>query len=160
MDDTLLELFAHQAWADAEHWRALDAFPAALEDNTIAKRLHHLHFVQRAFLSVWRGEPFQKTSLKDFPSMAALRDHARRYHKDVAVFLPTAGPRLEEPVLIPWIQDPPCRVTLRQSMLQAVMHSHYHRAQNATRLRERGGTPPITDLIVWLWKGSPPPEWP
>ena len=35
------------------------------------------------------------------------------------------------------------------------MHSHYHRGQNATRLRELGGEPPMTDLIVWYWKGRP-----
>jgi uncharacterized damage-inducible protein DinB len=39
------------------------------------------------------------------------------------------------------------------------MHSHYHRGQNATRLRELGGTPPNTDLIVWYWKGQPESEW-
>jgi uncharacterized damage-inducible protein DinB len=39
------------------------------------------------------------------------------------------------------------------------MHSHYHRGQNATRLRELGGEPPPTDLIVWYWKGRPAPEW-
>jgi uncharacterized damage-inducible protein DinB len=39
------------------------------------------------------------------------------------------------------------------------MHSHYHRGQNATRLRELGGTPPTTDYIVWLWKGRPQPAW-
>jgi uncharacterized damage-inducible protein DinB len=39
------------------------------------------------------------------------------------------------------------------------MHSHYHRGQNATRLRELGGEPPMTDLIVWYWKGRPRPDW-
>ena len=39
------------------------------------------------------------------------------------------------------------------------MHSQHHRAQNATRLRELGGKPPTTDLIVWYWKGRPAPHW-
>jgi len=26
------ELYAHQEWADAEHWRAFEAHPAALAD--------------------------------------------------------------------------------------------------------------------------------
>jgi uncharacterized damage-inducible protein DinB len=39
------------------------------------------------------------------------------------------------------------------------MHSHHHRGQNATRLRELGGVPPSTDLIVWYWKGKPTPSW-
>jgi uncharacterized damage-inducible protein DinB len=39
------------------------------------------------------------------------------------------------------------------------MHSHFHRGQNATRLRELGGEPPTTDYIFWLWKGRPKPVW-
>jgi uncharacterized damage-inducible protein DinB len=39
------------------------------------------------------------------------------------------------------------------------MHSHYHRGQNATRLRELGGDPPGTDLITWIWKGRPAASW-
>ena len=30
---------------------------------------------------------------------------------------------------------------------------------NAVILRELGGEPPATDLIVWLWKGRPAPDW-
>ena len=39
------------------------------------------------------------------------------------------------------------------------MHSQYHRGQNAMILRELGGEPPTTDLIVWHWKGRPDPDW-
>ena len=35
MDSYLNELYAHQAWADAEHWRAIEAHPAALSDKAI-----------------------------------------------------------------------------------------------------------------------------
>lgn len=53
MNRLLRDLYYHQAWADAEHWRALEAFPTALEDTTLRGRLHHYHFVQHAFL--WLG---------------------------------------------------------------------------------------------------------
>jgi uncharacterized damage-inducible protein DinB len=39
------------------------------------------------------------------------------------------------------------------------MHSHYHRGQNATRLRELGGVPPGTDFIEWLREGQPSARW-
>ena len=39
------------------------------------------------------------------------------------------------------------------------MHSHYHRGQNATRFRELGGEPPMTDFIVWLRDGQPAARW-
>src|SRR5574339_581065 len=100
----LLDLFRHQAWADAEHWRALKAAPEALDDHAIRERLCHLHLVQQAFL--WavraRGDRFTAWKPEDYPDL---------------------------------------------------------RAQNATRLRELGGAPPLTDLIVWWWKGRPEPAW-
>jgi hypothetical protein len=50
MTTYLHELYAHQEWADAEHWRAFEDFPAALADLAIRSRLHHIHLVQSAFL--------------------------------------------------------------------------------------------------------------
>jgi uncharacterized damage-inducible protein DinB len=43
--------------------------------------------------------------------------------------------------------------------MQAAMHSHYHRGQNATRLRELGGVPPATDFIMWVRNGQPNARW-
>ena len=34
------------------------------------------------------------------------------------------------------------------------MHSHYHRAQIATRLRELSGQPPLTNFNIWIWDGK------
>ena len=65
---------------------------------------------------------------------------------------------LLETVEVPWFK-PPAKITVRHALMQAAMHSHYHRGQNATRLRELGGTPPTTDFIVWLHKGQPLAHW-
>jgi len=43
--------------------------------------------------------------------------------------------------------------------MQAVMHSQWHRGQNATRLRELGGEPPTLDLIVWIANNRPAAAW-
>ena len=70
MNSYLDELYAHQAWADAEHWRALEAHPAALADNAIRERLLHIHLVQHGFL--WVTSPqrteFAFKKIEDFPS--------------------------------------------------------------------------------------------
>ena len=63
--------------------------------------------------------------------------------------------RLQETIGMPWFKDPPLSITVEDALTQCAMHSHYHRGQNATRLRELGGDPPMTDFIVWLWKGRP-----
>ena len=40
-------------------------------------------------------------------------------------------------------------------LLQALTHSQHHRGQNASRMRQLGGKPPMTDFIVWYATGRP-----
>ncbi len=161
MRDWLTDLFQHQEWADAEHWRAIRDHPAASADSAIGARLHHIHLVQRSFLSVCRGEQPERPSLESFGGMDQLCAYARSYHEDVRPWLADITPdRLQQSVSIRWFKDPPLQLPVSQALTQAVMHSHYHRGQNASRLRELGGEPPMTDFIVWLWKGQPSSTWP
>lgn len=161
MNSYLEELYAHQEWADAEHWRASEAHPRALADKAIRERLLHIHLVQHGFL--WITGPgtsgFEFKKLEDFPSMAELKKYGRQGLADLKELVRTATQEQIEGIIeIPWFQ-PPARVSRRQALTQAAMHSHYHRGQNATRLRELGGAPPMTDFIVWLHKGQPAAQW-
>lgn len=161
MSSFLDELYAHQAWADAEHWRAFEGHPLALDDKAIRKRLLHIHQVQHAFL--WLTGPrtsgFAFKKLEDFPSMADLKKYAQLGLEEVNEQLNKTGQDgLEAVVEVPWFR-PAVWISVRQAMTQAAMHSHYHRGQNATRLRELGGVPPMTDFIAWLRDGKPAPRW-
>ena len=51
---------AHQAWADAEHWRAIETHAPAARDSAIGIRLHHIHMVQRVFMGVFEGGATQR----------------------------------------------------------------------------------------------------
>jgi len=155
------ELYAHQEWADAEHWRAFEAHPAALGDKAIRERLLHIHQVQHAFLWVAgpRTSEFAFKKLEDFPSMADLKQYAQQGLEEMNELLKkTVQDRMEEVIEVPWFK-PPVKISRRHGLTQAAMHSHYHRGQNATRLRELGGAPPTTDFIVWLQKGQPKGQW-
>ena len=161
MSSYLDELYAHQEWADAEHWRAFEAHPAALADKAIRERLLHIHLVQHGFL--WVTAPqraeFAFKKLEDFPSMADLKTYARHGLVQMQERLKnTDHARMEELIEVPWFK-PPLKITVRHALTQAAMHSHYHRGQNATRLRELGGEPPMTDFIVWLRNGQPAAQW-
>jgi len=162
MNPLLRDFYGHQEWADAELWRAIGAHAAARDDKAIRDRLHHIAIVQRAFS--WatgdRSEPFLFTTPEDFRSFDDLRAYARDHHDRISAFIATVSDaRLDERVVIPWFQDPPLTLTVAEALTQCAMHSHYHRGQNATRLRELGGEPPGTDLIVWYWKGRPAAAW-
>lgn len=162
MKRVLSDLYAHQAWASAEHWRAILATAAAAADPALHNRLHHITQVQQYFLWVARGAraPISPSKASDFATLADLSVAARRADADALVFVESMDEALiDVPVAIPWFKNPPLTLALGQALLQASMHSHYHRGQNATRLRELGGEPPLTDLIVWYWKGRPAPRW-
>jgi uncharacterized damage-inducible protein DinB len=162
MNPLLRDLYGHQTWADAEGWRAIEAHPPACDDAAIRARLHHIHLVQRAFrwIAGGRESPLALTTPADFASLAALKTYARDYHDEIAHFVSTlTAERLDTLIDIPWFKEPPLRITVAEALTQCAMHSHYHRGQNATRLRELGGEPPTTDLIVWYSKGRPAPAW-
>ena len=162
MNRLLRDLYYHQAWADAEHWKALESFPAALDDGVLRNRLHHYHFVQHAYLWLAEadGKLFTRTTLEDFKSSAMLKEYAREFNTQAGLFLDAAPEsRLQEDIVIPWGPKPPQPVTVELALTQAAMHSHHHRAQNAVRLHELGGKPPAGDFISWLWQGRPGPDW-
>jgi uncharacterized damage-inducible protein DinB len=161
MTSYLDELYTHQEWADAEHWRAFEAHAAALADKAIRERLLHIHLVQHGFLWVTSPErtDFAFKKLDDFPSMGDLKKYAQQGLKEMTELLKKTDPdRMEEIIDVPWFK-PPAKISVRHALTQAAMHSHYHRGQNATRLRELGGVPPMTDFIVRLRNGQPAAQW-
>lgn len=160
--NTLHDLYRHQAWADAEHWRTIAAFDKARNDEGIRKRLHHIHLVQYAFQ--WsvgdRSAPPRITTPDDFASFEDLREYARGFHATVDSYFGTlTDDRASTQIPMQWFQDPPLSITVAEALTQCVMHSQHHRGQNASRVRELGGEPPTVDYIVWLWKGRPAPVW-
>jgi uncharacterized damage-inducible protein DinB len=160
MKEIILDLFGHQAWADAEILKAISKNHAAMEDKTIRKRLNHLHQVQRAFLQIAQGATLDRKNLAEIDKWDDLIKSVIHYHETALSFIPIiTESRLGEVAAIPWFKDPPLRITIKELLLQAVMHTHQHRAQNVTRLRELGGEPPIVDLIMWYWKGRPIAVW-
>lgn len=155
------ELLAHQEWADAEHWRAFAGHSRALADQALYERLYHIHVVQHAFLWVMgpRTSPFDYKKPEDFAEPAALKSYGQQGLADLRKRLKSTDANSFEEILeVPWF-NPPLKISLRHALMQVAMHSHYHRAQNATRLRELGGVPPGTDFIIWLRDGRPEPRW-
>lgn len=161
MTPLLRDMFVHQEWADAEHWRAMSVVPAARESQPILRRLHHIHQVQRMF--VWavgdRAVTPAPSTPKDFKTFDELKIYARGAHEQIRQMVSQLLPeRLSEPIVMPWFPTR-CELAVESALVQMAMHSQYHRGQNAMILRELGGEPPTTDLIVWHWKGRPEPDW-
>ena len=88
MTTLLADLYGHQAWADAQHWRAIGAHQPARDDPAIRVRLHHIHIVQRAFL--WmvgdRKTDFAMTKPEDFGSFEPENLRAHLPRRDSAAY--------------------------------------------------------------------------
>ncbi len=155
----IYDLLNHQFWADSIQWNALEKCLPALEDQKILIRLNHIHQGQHGFLlAVERREI--RLPPEEMKDPKALKTYAIQTHRMIREFMQNMTEiRLNEKVSIPWFKDPDFKISCAEVFMQMTFHSHYHRGQNATRLRELGGEPPLTDLIVWYWKGRPAPQW-
>jgi uncharacterized damage-inducible protein DinB len=159
--------FRHLEWAEAAEWSCVLGSEAVRGDQNLRDRLLHIHMVQQAFLHAWRAEPLDYQAAASL-DLDALLQWAKDYHAKMAAYLATlAESDLDGAFVVPWSTDAGRHfdremqpTTMGETLLQVYMHSTYHRGQVATRLRELGATPPLTDLIVWTWFGRPAPEWP
>lgn len=165
MTNLLSDLYRHMEWADATVWAAVMNCERALADSKIRDTLYHIHMVQRAFVRVWRNEPRQ--SFPTFEETPAVMDWARSYYPEAFAHLQTlSNETLSKPMPVPWasmverlLGHAPEITTVGDTVLQAALHSLYHRGQVNARLRELGGEPPLVDYIAWIWMGRPAADW-
>lgn len=166
--EVLREFADHIAWADGRMWSAILSDPPAAEDARIVELMIHVHLVQRAFVDVWEGREVRLLGADDFDGPVAVCRFGRQCVDDLRSFLRAVDPAdLAREIDVPWARyfvpegrDAPAPTALGEVLLQAAMHSAYHRGQINARIREVGGTPPLVDYIAWLWGGRPDAEWP
>jgi uncharacterized damage-inducible protein DinB len=155
--DMLNALFKHQAWADAAILQTVRARPEAGKDEKLHATLHHIVMVQRAFLSLFLGRPFDMQ--KELQAPESLDDLERLFrdsHSEELSFVSTLQEAdLTRVIEMPWLDSRP---SLAEALMQVVMHSQNHRGQSLSRLRTLGGDPPTLDFIIWL-KERPAPKW-
>lgn len=152
----LVDLYRHQAWADDLHLNAVAAHAPSAADEVIRTRMAHIYAVQLFFRWMVEGKggtftPLDPASVTDLEKLA---EHVRQYHAEMVPFVESLeDARLAETVENPFAPPGPT-MTVAQALVQCAMHSHYHRGQNATRIRELGGEPTLTDFIAWIWFGG------
>lgn len=151
--ELLKELARHQAWADAEHWKVIRGNPALLEDEEIHKRLNHMLNAPLMLMALAAGEHPDPTVKKPPKPMDQLETDMAKMHEQLAAAIASAD--LERKIQLPRGPKGPFEAPVYVLLLQALTHSHHHRAQNAARMRALGATPPMTDYIVWYAQGRP-----
>jgi uncharacterized damage-inducible protein DinB len=162
----LQDLLKHMEWADASTWKAVSAVQGAASDARIRELLYHVHIVQRAYLQVWHGQSPDVPALASFADLPAIAAWARPIYPELVAFAARTGStQLSQELKVPWASELVKRygtaapATVGETVLQVILHSTHHRAQVASRVRELGGEPPLTDFISWVWRQRPGAEW-
>ena len=145
-------LFAHIAWADNSLLKAVAAKDGAFDDEPLRKWLHHVVVVERFFLSLLQGRPFNEATERVVP--VHVEDMKQRFdeaHADGRDYTSRLDPaELARTITFPVKIFRDFHPTVAEALMQVAMHSEHHRAQVAMRLRELGGTPTNSDYIIWV----------
>jgi len=151
--EALLDLARHQTWADAAHWKALRENTKLLEDAEIRTRLNHMVMAVKMLTMLARGETPDAAVKKEIDSVDELEAAMGKAHADLAAMLGTVD--LEKMIALPRGPKGPFEAPAGVLLLQAITHSQHHRGQNASRMRQLGATPPMTDYVIWYALGRP-----
>jgi len=154
MDRELLkELVRYQSWADGEHWKALHSNAALLEDAEIRKRLNHMIMACERLTTLARGEMPDLAAMKERESAAEIEAAMHNATNELAHLIESVD--LEKIISLPRGPKGPFEAPAGVLLLQIIMHGHHHRGQNASRMRQLGVTPPLTDYVLWFANGRP-----
>lgn len=161
------DMLRHMEWADALIWSTVFDSSVAMADTALKDRLYHIHVTQHAFLKVWRGLTTDLVAAAKL-DVLGLRKWARAFYAealndsswlDEAMLerkVPHELVRKAEERLGPGTMSP----TIRDTIIQVLVHTAYHRGQVSTRLRQLGCEPPLMEYFVWVWRGKPEADWP
>jgi uncharacterized damage-inducible protein DinB len=155
---TLHDLIHHKGYANASLLKAIRRHEPAAQDPELRKLLHHIILANRFWLRLSLGLPFAVEDESRAPeSLEAIAARYRETHDlEMEWLTQVKEPELARVLETPFIPDFSCSVA--QAMTQVCLHSHGHRAQCATMLRQLGVAPPNMDFILWL-KDRPAPDW-
>ncbi len=152
--DILKDLARHQQWADAEHWKTIRANGALLEDAELRTRLNHMLNAQKMLMTLASGGQPDPAAMKEVTeSMDQLEAAIVKTNAAFVEALDSAD--LDRKLALPRGPKGPFEAPAGVILLQALTHSQHHRGQNASRMRELGVKPPMTDYVFWFALGMP-----
>ena len=150
------DLIAHKEYANSLMLTAIGEHPEAAQDSELLALLHHILVSNRFWTLACLGRPFDLQqemtppatldALIEIYAATQAEEHAWMARATESEFART----LDSPLI------PGTRCTVAQALMQVCMHSQGHRAQCAKMLRRLGGTPPMTDFILWLANRAAP----
>jgi uncharacterized damage-inducible protein DinB len=150
------DLIAHKAYANSLMLTAIREHPAASQDRELRELLHHILVSNRFWTLTCLGLPFDRAQETIVPATleALIENYEVTQHLENTWMAGATEAEMARTIDSPLI--PGARCTVAQALMQVCMHSQGHRSQSAKMLRRLGGTPPMTDFILWLATQSVP----
>ena len=157
--DEIRDLFSYTEWANE---RILETLRGMSEEQltrpiessfpSIRETLAHIVMAEWVWLRRWKGEsPTEWPEWADLRSLDAITGHLRAIEAERRELLESlTDDELHRDLSYRSIKGDPFSNPLVGLMQHMVNHSTYHRGQLTTMIRQAGGKPPATDLIVWL----------
>ena len=100
-----------------------------------------------------RTDPPDPACKQEIASLDELEAAMESAHADLAAALESVD--LDKMIPLPRGPKGPFEAPAGILLIQALTHSQHHRGQNASRMRQLGTTPPMTDFIAWYAQGRP-----
>jgi uncharacterized damage-inducible protein DinB len=154
----LRDLVRHKGHTDAALLKAIRQHETASTDAELLRLLNHILLSNRFWLMLSGNRPFVLEEESRVPeSLDLLAARYRETHTEELAWVAA----LSEEDLARQVESPffgGQQYSIAEGFTQVCMHSHGHRSQCATRLRQLGGTPPVLDFILWL-KDRPTADW-
>jgi len=151
--ELLRDMARHQAWADAAHWKVLHENSTLLEDAEIRKKLNHMVSALGMLTLLAQGGTPDLSGMKEIETAGALEAAFGTANANLMAAIDSV--EMEKMIPLPRGPQGPWEAPAGMLLLQAITHSQHHRGQNASRMRQLGVTPPMTDFIVWYALGRP-----
>jgi len=150
MLEMMRDLIAHKEYANNAMITAIREHRESANSRELLELLHHILVSNRFWTLTCQGLPFDREQEIVVPGTLdeLIGNYAASQRDENAWVARLSDGDLARTIDSPLI--PGARCTVAQGLMQVCMHSQGHRAQCAKMLRRLGGTPPMTDFILWL----------
>ena len=146
----LRDLVAHKGHANHTLLEAIRQHETARDDAGIVALLHHVLVANRFWHLTMVGEPFDAEKELQPPESldAVIAGFESLQAREEAWLSGLSEADVNRVLEMPHIPGGRCSVA--EGLTQVCMHSQGHRSQIAKMYRALGGTPPMTDFILWV----------
>jgi uncharacterized damage-inducible protein DinB len=107
----------------------------------------------RMLTALARGETPDLSGMRDIEPTDQLEAALDKANVELIEALNTVD--LQKMIALPRGPQGPWEAPAGVLLLQAITRSQHHRGQNASRMRQLGAIPPMTDFVIWYALGRP-----